>query len=557
MKNQITQQVVSFRFVSQIIFFICAFSLFASMHAATYYVAPNGNDSSPGTENQPWLTIQKAANTLIAGDIVYIKAGTYNERVIPQNSGTAGNYILYAVYPGDQVTIDGNGISLPAEWGGLFDISDKGYIRVSGLRVINAKPYDNSVGILVDRCNNIIIENNYTYNTASSGIGVWNSENVIIDGNEVELACNDGEQECITVAVTNGFEIKNNNVHHGGPGSNGGEGIDAKDGSSNGKVFNNYVHDITNKLGIYCEAWDKYTHDIDIYNNIVHDCGSEGITISSEQGGLLENIKVYNNIVYNNKFSGIIVAPNGDVPDSPMKNISIINNTVFNNGWNTGDAPWGGGIEIDSPNLSGLVIRNNIVSDNLLFQIIIWIYKDNLSIDHNLIDGFRDDLAEETRGDNYVEGDPLFVNSSGADFHLQENSPAIDNGSTIQAPDTDFEGNSRPFGAGIDMGAFEYGSATAVSDWQDNSIRTFSLEQNYPNPFNPSTTIKFTLKERVFTEIKVFDILGSEVASLINENLNAGFYEVVFNTNQLTSGVYIYRIIAGNFAASRKMNLVK
>ena len=73
----------------------------------TYYVSPTGSDTDPGTESQPWKTIQKAADTLSAGDTVYIKAGTYQERVVPQNSGSAGIYITYSAYSGDTVTIDG------------------------------------------------------------------------------------------------------------------------------------------------------------------------------------------------------------------------------------------------------------------------------------------------------------------------------------------------------------------------------------------------------------------------------------------------------------------
>lgn len=78
-----------------------------------FYVSLSGNDSNPGTKARPWRTIQKAADTLVAGETVYIKAGTYEEQVVPQNSGTASNYIVYAAYPGDTVTIDGENVSLP------------------------------------------------------------------------------------------------------------------------------------------------------------------------------------------------------------------------------------------------------------------------------------------------------------------------------------------------------------------------------------------------------------------------------------------------------------
>jgi hypothetical protein len=73
--------------------------------AATYYVAQDGNNSNPGTEALPWLTIGKAANTLAAGDIVYVKQGTYREEVFIDASGSAGNLITFQAYPGHTVIV--------------------------------------------------------------------------------------------------------------------------------------------------------------------------------------------------------------------------------------------------------------------------------------------------------------------------------------------------------------------------------------------------------------------------------------------------------------------
>lgn len=431
-----------------------------SAQGITYYVAPNGNDSNPGTAAQPWRTIQKAANTLVAGDTVYIRAGTYPERVIPQNSGSAGNYIVYAAYPGETVTIDGAAITLPAYEGALFEVADKSYIKISGLRIINAGPYDNNAGILVDNSSDIIIEKNYTYNTVSSGIGVWNSNNIVIDGNEVELACNDGEQESITVAGTDTFEIRNNHVHHSGPGTNGGEGIDAKDGSSNGKIYKNRVHHTNEyRTCLYVDAWDKHTFNIEIYQNILYNCGA-GISLASENGGLLENIRVYNNIVYHNRGNGLEIGNWGEpgVPVRPIEIVTFINNTAYDNGF----AGWGGGMFNENPDAKNVVVRNNIFSQNLSFQISdeASLSAANLVVDHNLIDGYRGD-PYEMRGSDYVEGDPMFVNASGANFHLQANSPAIDSGSSVDVPNNDFDGISRPQDgdedgtATYDIGAYE------------------------------------------------------------------------------------------------------
>jgi hypothetical protein len=102
------------------------------------------------------------------------------------------------------VTIDGSGIALPDDLVGLFHISGKEYIRVSELRVINARPNNDNAGIMVLDSSNIIVENNSTYNTNSSGVGVWGSDNVTVDGNRIEEAGGGGWQECISVAGTAG-----------------------------------------------------------------------------------------------------------------------------------------------------------------------------------------------------------------------------------------------------------------------------------------------------------------------------------------------------------------
>jgi hypothetical protein len=85
----------------------------------------------------------------------------------------------------------------------------------------------------------------------------------------------------------------------------------------------------------------------------------------------------------------------------------------------------------------------------------------------------------------------------------------------------------------------------------------YALEQNYPNPFNPSTTIKYSLAEGGFVKLAVYNMLGEEVAVIVNNIQKAGRYEVSFNANNLSSGVYVYRIEAANFSASKKLMLMK
>lgn len=85
----------------------------------------------------------------------------------------------------------------------------------------------------------------------------------------------------------------------------------------------------------------------------------------------------------------------------------------------------------------------------------------------------------------------------------------------------------------------------------------YSITQNYPNPFNPTTKIKFELPKSSFTTLTVFDALGKEVATLVNEKLNAGSYEETWNASDFSSGIYFYRINAGEFTETKKMILVK
>ncbi|MGB5530821.1 MAG: T9SS type A sorting domain-containing protein [Ignavibacteriaceae bacterium] len=96
-----------------------------------------------------------------------------------------------------------------------------------------------------------------------------------------------------------------------------------------------------------------------------------------------------------------------------------------------------------------------------------------------------------------------------------------------------------------------------VSNDDEIIVNNFNLEQNYPNPFNPSTTINYSLAERSAVTLKVYDVLGNEVTTLVNTTQEAGKHNVTFDAAKLASGLYIYTLNTGNFTSSKKMMLLK
>jgi hypothetical protein len=108
--------------------------------------------------------------------------------------------------------------------------------------------------------------------------------------------------------------------------------------------------------------------------------------------------------------------------------------------------------------------------------------------------------------------------------------------------------DAEPFSI-LDQPSAVEGTAAAPTD--------FALCQNYPNPFNPSTIIKYTVPKNSFVTIRVYDILGKEIATVVNESMPLGNYEITFDTGNLPSGVYFYRMTSGSYAESRTMLLLR
>ena len=168
-----------------------------------------------------------------------------------------------------------------------------------------------------------------------------------------------------------------------------------------------------------------------------------------------------------------------------------------------------------------------------------------------------------------IDADPLFVNSGNGDYHLQDSSTCISaaidsieiSGLWYYCPVTDIEGNLRPNPPGSmpDMGAYESPEGIIIGVEENPLVHPteYALSQNYPNPFNPETTIKYQVPKLSFVTIKVYDVLGSEIIKLVNEEKAVGSYEVEFDATSLPSGIYFYRLKAGNYIKTNKMVYIK
>jgi hypothetical protein len=145
---------------------------------------------------------------------------------------------------------------------------------------------------------------------------------------------------------------------------------------------------------------------------------------------------------------------------------------------------------------------------------------------------------------------------------------SFDGASFTNTAHIDSGGNARGVAVGSDgtvflvdtntgLYAYTYSGYTAIENQPLKALVGYTLYQNYPNPFNPATTIEFTLSQTGFVSLKVFNILGEEVTTLVSKRLTAGSYKYDWDASSLASGVYLYRIQAGEFGEVKKMVLMR
>jgi parallel beta-helix repeat protein len=368
-----------------------------------YYVAVNGSDSTDGSLTSPWATLNHAIGEAGPGDTIMMREGVYETNEVWINrarglGGSEGQYLTIKSYPGEIASVGGTRrIILEAD-----------YVRIEGLHF--RLPYR----ISGRGEGNQILNNTFQGPQPSYGAIEYGGINSLIQGNRIEITSGSGS------------------LHHG---------IYLHYGTGD-IVRNNYVSGASG-YGIHVYDENKYGGSMPRYENIliegnfVTNANSSCIILSAGESTSLavemDGVIVRRNIVTNCS-DGITVRYYGQI-----RNIDIYNNTVYDNRSN--------GISVSAYDVDDVTIKNNILSSNGNRQISISSSLTHLVVSHNLYHQ-PESIGSGANDDAPVFGDPLFVNPSAGDFHLQANSPAIDAGVDVGLPYS---------GAAPDIGAYEYG----------------------------------------------------------------------------------------------------
>lgn len=330
------------------------------------FVAPHGKDSNPGSGALPLKTPAKALEKAGPGTTIHLAAGRYplsTPLVIPR-SGSDGRWITVQGPVEGEAVLDGSPW-MPKEGRdaydrGLIDIAGQSYLRLRRLAVVSSRGF----GIYArDKSRFIDIQDCRVSRTFGPGIGIWNSEDVRIVGNEVTLAnvqtqrvFGSREHECpheaVSIAGVNRFEAAWNRVHHCQK-----EGIDVKEVSRNGVVHHNYVYEL-DRQGLYVDAWFGLLENVAFHSNVVHNC-EWGMIVSAEGNGAeLRGVQVVNNLITDNRASGFYLGTWGN--DGPRRGVLVEHNTFWRNGSPSHWAGATGNIDVRARNIRGLSIRRNI-----------------------------------------------------------------------------------------------------------------------------------------------------------------------------------------------------
>ena len=474
--------------------------------AATFYVAPVGNDAATGTSSQPWRTLQKAANTAQAGDLVLVANGTYAGMYISAD-GTTTSPITFRAN-GSNVVVNSPNSSTPDN----INIEGGNYVTVEGFIVEDAP----RAGIRAVIATGVKIRNNVVRRSGLTGILTGYTPAIEISGNSAS-----GSLQEHGIYVSNSTSAADNPIVRGN---------DCFDNNKNGIQLNGD-----------CDAGgDGIISGALLENNKVHHNNWKGFSLISVQ-----NSTIRNNVIYDN---GLLAGAGGihlaDQPGcgKPSNNNLVVNNTIY------------------EPRITGIRMSNGSTSNTIFNNLVVASSSSRTIVDEgsgNFIDSASNQLLTSLSG--------LFVSAGSGDYHLLPTSPAVNQAALTYhgatAPGLDIEGTNRPQGVLPDVGAYELSVSTGIGD---TPLLGMALEQNVPNPFNPSTRITYIVQSTtpVSANLDVFDVRGRHVRQLLHGEPSTGRMVVAWDGRDdagraAPSGVYFYRLVAGDNVLTRRMTLLK
>ena len=471
----------------------------SSAEGSVYWVAIDGDDAGPGTRDEPWATLQHAADSVGPGATVYVREGVYEQRVELRSSGTPGRPITFAVAPGERVVLDGSSLEVPPGQNAMIAIDSQRFVTIRGFEITGYRSDVSGhvpIGILVTgAADHVRLAGNVVHDmgTTFQGRNGGDAHGIAVFGTagdhpieEVEIVDNElanltlGSSEALVVnGNVKDFRIEGNKVHDtnnigidviGFEGTAPDPTVDqARDGIVRGNVVWNvdsygnpaYGND-RSADGIYVDGG----RDILVEGNTIHDVNI-GIELASEHAGRsTRNVTARNNLVYDSTAIGIAIG-GYDRRRRSTEDCVIVNNTVVNTD----------GVEL----LVQFDTRNNVIANNVIVAGARHVfvqndYRENEGnvLDHNLyfsVDGSStgtwqwkgvgyDDFDRwSTRSGNdrhSTFADPGFEDAAAQDFSLRAGSRAVDAGAFLAASGaTDLRGDPRAQAAGIDLGAFE------------------------------------------------------------------------------------------------------
>jgi hypothetical protein len=497
------------RFTLFLLFISFTFCLYAQ--TPVYYVdSVKGNDNNTGTIDAPFRTLTKGISTLSSNGTLYVRAGTYpmgSKQTLSKN-GTATNTLKIWAYQNEKVIVD----FAPSSSTDGFSISGS-YYHLKGLDVKSAKHN----GINISGSNNII-ENCTTRENGNTGLHLTGST-APGPSNNLILNCD-------------------SYYNFDSPAGGNADGFSAKWTVGSGNVFkgcrswNNSDDgwDLWMCTGIITiDSCITFRNGVDIWHTGSVNGNGNGFKLGGSNVATPNTVR--NCIAFDNAGNG----GKGFDENNNLAGQTIYNCTSFRNK--------GANFSFPNTSITGQHLIKNCISFQGTTSII------NAVLEKNSWQGFTVTAADFLSIDTSVvtaARNPDGSLPKSNFFRLSSTSSMIDAGVDVGLPYN---------GKAPDLGAFETQGATGVK--YNDIPAEFSLEQNYPNPFNPSSVISYQLSVNSFISLVVFDLLGREVKTLVNEYKTAGKYSVQFDASNLSAGIYYARIISGGKMKEIKMALVK